>query len=47
MEENVICKVMACVMTELEVPSKSQRVIRGIRFVWTLFLVAKRVLMKQ
>ena len=43
----MICKVMACVMMELEVPSKSQRVISRIEFVWSLCLVAKQVSMKQ
>ena len=43
----MICKVMACVMTELEVPLKSQRVIGGIGFVWSLCLVAKQVLMNS
>ena len=43
----MIYKLMVCVMTELEVPSKSQRVIGKIRFVQSLFFVAKRVSMKQ
>ena len=38
---------MACVMMELEVPSKSRRVIGGIGFVWSLCLVLKWVSMKQ
>ena len=38
---------MACMMAELEVLSKSQRVIEGIRVVQSWWLVVKQVSMKQ